>query len=231
MCHADSPYYEFEHFEDIEPCLCCHNQEAPSEAQYYDQKARTRVHYGHLPHWQQHESTYFVTFRLNDSLPKKAINKLLRMRQEWIDRSINLAVMERPSVFYLRLFEQLDTYLESGHGRCFLKAPNIRGIFRSTLIYANRDYWDLHSWVIMPNHTHLLLTMKPDRDLPKALQLVKSYSARHINKELERKGRLWKKESFDHLVRTPSDFLKFQSYILNNPRHLQPGTFCVGLRK
>ncbi|HTC63782.1 MAG TPA: hypothetical protein VK709_13135, partial [Candidatus Saccharimonadales bacterium] len=37
---------------------------------------------GHLPHWESATATYFVTFRLADSLPQKALQKILFARKD-----------------------------------------------------------------------------------------------------------------------------------------------------
>jgi hypothetical protein len=37
----------------------------------------------HLPHWRQGGATYFVTFRLGDSLPQSKLDELDQMRREW----------------------------------------------------------------------------------------------------------------------------------------------------
>jgi hypothetical protein len=38
----------------------------------------------HLPHWRQPGATYFVTFRLADSLPKEKLHELDLLRSEWL---------------------------------------------------------------------------------------------------------------------------------------------------
>ncbi len=37
----------------------------------------------HLPHWRQDGATYFVTFRLGDSLAQSRIHELDGLRLEW----------------------------------------------------------------------------------------------------------------------------------------------------
>ena len=41
---------------------------------------------GNLPHWRQGERTYFVTFRLADSLPTKTLDLWRRERTDWLLR-------------------------------------------------------------------------------------------------------------------------------------------------
>jgi putative transposase len=37
----------------------------------------------HLPHWRQDGATYFVTFRLADSLPQTKLDELRRIKEDW----------------------------------------------------------------------------------------------------------------------------------------------------
>ena len=55
---------------------------------------------------------------------------------------------------------------------------------------------ELFAWVVMPNHVHMLL--KPRGDLMPVLQRIKGASAYKANLLLQRKGRFWLAESFDH---------------------------------
>ncbi len=75
----------------------------------------------------------------------------------------------------------------------------------------------IYAWAIMPNHTHAVLRPHPGTDLSNLLQVWKGASAHRINSILGRKGRLWQKESFDHLVRHSGSLEKFIGYTLENP--------------
>jgi hypothetical protein len=44
------------------------------------------VYEQHLPHWRQDGATYFVTFRLNDSLPQPRLRELDFFRAKWQQR-------------------------------------------------------------------------------------------------------------------------------------------------
>ena len=41
------------------------------------------VYERHLPHWRQDGATYFVTFRLEDSLPQPKLRELELFKAEW----------------------------------------------------------------------------------------------------------------------------------------------------
>lgn len=81
---------------------------------------------------------------------------------------------------------------------------------------ARNSRIDLHSWVIMPNHVHLLLT--PGVSISKLLNSLKAVTARRANLILQKTGKpFWQDESYDRLVRNRDEFRRIQNYIENNP--------------
>jgi putative transposase len=79
-----------------------------------------------------------------------------------------------------------------------------------------RDDCEVHTYAIMPNHVHVLLT--PRISPPRLMQLIKGGSAREANKILGVSGQpFWQRESYDHLVRSNEEFGKIRRYIENNP--------------
>jgi putative DNA methylase len=75
---------------------------------------------------------------------------------------------------------------------------------------------NLHAFVVMPNHVHILVT--PLVPMAKLTQRIKGRSARLANEILGRTGQpFWQDESFDHWVRNSVQFEKIRSYIENNP--------------
>lgn len=69
----------------------------------------------------------------------------------------------------------------------------------------NNNKFDLHTAVLMPDHTHLLLS--PLRDvngwnfsLPQIMHAIKGVSAWKVNVLLGRSGPVWQEEFFDHVV-------------------------------
>ena len=53
--------------------------------QGFDENGEVRIyHSGLLPHWRQDACTYFVTFRLADSLPQSVLRELQHDRRLWM---------------------------------------------------------------------------------------------------------------------------------------------------
>jgi REP element-mobilizing transposase RayT len=75
--------------------------------------------------------------------------------------------------------------------------------------------YQLHSFVVMPNHVHMLVT--PSVPSAKWLRTLKGFTAHEANLILGRTGKpFWQSESYDHLVRS-GEFDRIQKYIENNP--------------
>jgi putative transposase len=96
-----------------------------------------------------------------------------------------------------------------------------RFIVRDALLHYHRVKWDVHLLTVMPDHAHALVTpreLAPGKwhSLSVILQSIKGYSARLINIERGRTGRLWQSESFDRIVRDEAEFDEKAIYILNN---------------
>ncbi len=88
-------------------------------------------------------------------------------------------------------------------------------------IHAHKRKCILDVAVVMPDHVHLTLTPLADANgsfsIPQIMHAIKSEWAHHINKALERKGKVWQDESFDHVLRGDESLAGRTAYILENP--------------
>lgn len=103
-------------------------------------------------------------------------------------------------------------------GPAWLQKPAIADIVSGVIEAADSDrhLCRLHSFVLMPNHVHLLIT--PDRPLREVTHWIKGVSARKANQALGRTGRpFWQDESLDHWARSRHEFEKIERYILEDP--------------
>ncbi|MDH7528379.1 MAG: TaqI-like C-terminal specificity domain-containing protein, partial [Ignavibacteria bacterium] len=175
---------------------------------------------GKLPHMHQGSVWYFVTFRLDDALPKEKIEQLEKEREQWlkVHKKDKTELTEEEKQEYYKLFsERVEEWLNNGYGSCILKDEKIARIVADTLLHFNGERYDLDDWVIMPNHVHLLIRPRNDYTLSDILHSIKSYSAHRINKVLNRKESVWMHESYDHIVRNENSFLAIKNYIRSNP--------------
>ena len=169
-----------------------------------------------LPHWQQNSATYFVTFRLADSLPQIELQLLQQEKEEWQKKHPE-PLSETEKAEYHRLFSQrVDKWLDAGMGECYLKDPQLAKIVADALTYFDGDRYHLGEWVVMPNHVHVIVTPLGNHKLSEITHSWKSFTANQINKYLNRRGQLWQKESYDQIVRSPQHLERVQTYIANH---------------
>jgi REP element-mobilizing transposase RayT len=197
------------------------------EANYFDPAAPLAILEANLPHWRQEFATYFVTFRTADSLPQEKLRRWESERDEWL-RSHPEPLTPDQELNYQRLFsERLQRWLDAGYGECLMARPDVRQIVVQALGHFDGTRYRLHTWVVMPNHAHVVVTPLVEYKLSDILQSWKSFTSKAINKLLGRTGMLWQKESFDHIVRSADSLEQIYAYILANPERLQPGTFTL----
>ena len=188
------------------------------------------IHWRNLPHWQQEGATYFITFRLADSLPASVLQDALRERDEFLRQNERTLSHERKAEFEEFYREKLEAELDKGHGASVLKDEANATIVEQALRHFDGDRYWLGRYVIMPNHVHLLVRPIMGHDLSGILHSWKTFTAREINKRTGQTGQLWQHESFDHLVREEHELDKFSSYIAENPKQagLRPGCYRLG---
>ncbi|MGO4883348.1 MAG: transposase [Bryobacteraceae bacterium] len=152
-----------------------------------------------LPHLYAVGQPLFITFRLYGSLP------------------VNRAFPGQ-NVPSGRAFVAMDRLLDAARtGPTSLKRPEVAQLVLNSLNYgSDMGQYDLHAWVIMSNHVHLLLT--PHINVSNMLCSLKRVTARRANILLNQTGQpFWQDESYDHLVRNGEEFGRIQRYIENNP--------------
>jgi REP element-mobilizing transposase RayT len=208
---------------------------------FYDPEKNIDHHRRNLPHWQQSDAISFVTFRLADSIPTKALNDWDNERRIWLfhrlpsaagDLSDLLSQLTEPDRRdYLRRFgKQFHDLLDSGHGACLLRNPAHSAIVESALLHFDDTRYQLGGYVVMPNHVHVLLAPAPDHTIGSITGSWKRFASREINKLTGSEGSLWQHESFDHLVRDAGSLEGFRRYIRQNPEkaRLHTGEYCLG---
>ena len=76
--------------------------------------------------------------------------------------------------------------------------------------------YELHAWVVMPTHVHVIMT--PKRPFPEIMRWLKWTTARRCNQVLNRSGAFWQDESFDHWIRTGRELESLTAYVEGNPK-------------
>ena len=152
-----------------------------------------------LPHWDVVGHPLFVTFRLHDSLPANRVFPPATLKGG-------------------RAFVAMDRLLDTARsGPIWLRQPEIAQLVIAALHEGEFRFrrYELHAFVIMSNHVHLLVT--PQVVSTKWLGPLKGSTAYQANLILNRQGPFWQDESYDRLVRDSAEFERIRKYIEQNP--------------
>ncbi len=188
-----------------------------SEVCFFNPFTDIRKYRNLLPHWQQPGATYFITFRMGDSIPADRLARWRSEREAWILQHPKPWSFEVERQYHDRFSRKIDTWLDRGHGACSLRVRQVRVNVETTLLHSDDIKYLLHSYVIMPNHVHLLVSLHEEAELEKEVGAWKSISARTINRSLGRRGAFWQEDYFDRLIRDQRHFENCVRYIRRNP--------------
>ncbi|MBK8206938.1 MAG: transposase [Planctomycetes bacterium] len=171
-----------------------------------------------LPHWTAEGATYSVTFRLADSIPASAVERLqaeLADLKARIERGGEVVLSEQIKLARLQS-EAVDDLLNSGQGECLMNQPAIAAIVAGALKHFDGQRYRLIAWCVMPNHVHVVFAPMGVHGLSEILHTWKSFTANQINKQLGRSGTVWQSESYDHLIRDRADLMHHVFYAREN---------------
>jgi len=175
---------------------------------------------GYLPHKEAEQPIYFVTFRLADSLPRELVLGLRRKRE--LLRKSRPAVDATADPAYARelrsLLKKAESCLDSGLGACHMGDQRIAKVVADAILRFQGTRYELLAWCVMPNHVHVVFAPLGEDKLDGIVHSWKSFSALMANRVLQRRGKFWQREYFDHLVRSEGSLAKILHYVKENPR-------------
>ena len=177
----------------------------------------------YLPHWSKEGATYAVTFRLVDAVPEDVSEAWRIQRQAVVERAAqqDRRLTWKEGVELHQLYsEKIETFLDAGHGECLLRDPVAAQVVQDALKHFDGERYDIVAWVVMPNHVHVVLTPFAEHELSRIVQSWKSFTAKEINRMLNRRGSLWMEEYYDHLIRDEKDLGNQVDYVLKNPERV-----------
>ncbi len=201
-----------------------------SQFQFFDGDAELSITEGSLPHWQNSGCTYFITYRLADSLPSSVVHRIESERKQWLSahgvdskdsdwkQQIQKLGLLDFAAYQRFVAEMFEGELDSLHGDCILRNVTVATLVGDSLRFFDGIRYSLAAYVVMPNHVHVLVCFRKGHSMLKQCYGWKHFQASQINKLLGTSGPVFQAESFDHLVRDRDHFWKFCDYIANNPR-------------
>ncbi len=170
-----------------------------------------------LPHSEQPQATYLVTFWLADSVPQKLPQHWREEQDTWLKFHPKPWDWKTEREYHRRFVEQREDWLDRGHGSCLLRDSETAQIVADALRFFDGERYYLDAFVIMPNHVHALVQPTGDNSLSEILHSWKSFTANEINRLMRRREELWMHESYDHIVRDWEELLSWRRYIAGNP--------------
>jgi REP element-mobilizing transposase RayT len=114
-------------------------------------------------------------------------------------------------------FVATDRMLDTARtGPMYLRMPEIAELTVGAIESRASSEYDLHSYAVMANHVHLLIT--PYAEVSVITRSLKGTTAREANRALHLTGQpFWQDESYDRLVRDGAGFRRITRYIDLNP--------------
>ncbi len=197
----------------------------------FDELRAARIYQRNLPHWRQEGCTYFVTFRLADSIPDGVRAQWAHEQGLWLKRhgiefdgargqwhrAFEKLPRDEQFRFHKHFNRQVQSCLDRGLGACYLHDARCLKTVQSKLAAEDGSRDHLGDFVIMPNHVHLLITPVTGHKLEFILKSIKGGSAVECNRTLGRSGTFWQADSYDHIVRSLEELQAYREYIAANP--------------
>ncbi|MCU1272137.1 MAG: transposase [Acidobacteriaceae bacterium] len=101
--------------------------------------------------------------------------------------------------------------------RLFVVEPYAKLFLKTQYGYKRQGSFLLHSFVLMPEHVHLLLTPAHDTTLERVVQLIKGGYSHNFGSEFGRNKEVRQRGFTDHRIRDAQDFVTHREYIHQNP--------------
>jgi hypothetical protein len=168
--------------------------------QPYDPHHTVSKSWRNLPHWDQPGGTYFITFRLSDSLSAEVRARMAELR----------------ATDNFEAFAWVDRYLDAGLGSCLLAEPENAQTVMSALRHFDGTRYHLGAFVVMPNHVHILTQPIVPHARTEVVHSWKSYTAHELQHSTGTWGPVWQDESFE--TKSNCDGFTITSYRI--PRRL-----------
>jgi putative transposase len=83
--------------------------------------------------------------------------------------------------------------------------------------YVTTHKFELHDFVVMPDHVHLLITVRGNMTIEKAMQFIEGGFSFRLRKEFGYLGEVWQREFSEVRVDDRHSFLRYRDYIAHNP--------------
>ena len=134
-----------------------------------------------------------------------------------------IAYLKSQNQRLFQLFLKYDLELANYKNPSFsLNEPNLAKLLTDAFHFYDAKHYELHAYCVMPNHVHLLIrALKDEQDsyyrISNIVKTLKTYTAKEINKALNKTGTVWDNYYFDRIIRDVDSYHNVVKYILENP--------------
>jgi putative transposase len=107
------------------------------------------------------------------------------------------------------------TTVTSQRRALFQRTANAELLQQLLFRYRDQGRYQLHGFVIMPDHVHLLLTPSPAQTLALCIKCIKGGFSYAVRAQFG--GEIWQPSFHEHRIRDTEDFQNQLHYIAANP--------------
>jgi putative transposase len=97
----------------------------------------------------------------------------------------------------------------------FVRTENAELLVKTLFHYRDQGRYQLHGFVVMPEHLHVLLTPSLNQTVERCAQCIKGGFSHEVRKQFA--GEVWQPGFHEHRVRDEEDFRRQLGYIAANP--------------
>lgn len=180
-------------------------------------------------HWYAPGKLQHIVWRTADSIPQCEARPLLQYIETF--KETHPEPWDQRIRYQLenKIGKRINQILDRGYGKCHLRSKECRQILIDTLLYSiPPEHMEMISYVIMPNHIHILARCyTPLEDL---LEEIKSKSGISINRLVGMSGSFWHHGYYDRMLRNDTHLRNVMYYIVNNPRHIAKNEYSLWIK-
>jgi len=158
---------------------------------------------GYLPHLEVLGATQFLTWRLHDAIDPARWEVWQKMYGG--DESAR------------QIWREAEKHLDQHGGTAYFRRPELAHRVMAAIVSHHGKECEIQAAVVMPNHVHLVVTLREDVEVSKFIGRIKGATSHEINQVLGRTGPLWQSGYFDRLVRSADHLARCIKYVHWNP--------------
>jgi type I restriction enzyme R subunit/menaquinone-specific isochorismate synthase/putative DNA methylase len=173
-----------------------------------------------LPHYQEKDAIYFITFSLDGAIPASTAADLSAARQQALALAQQMRTTAERREHALAAershFLAMDSLLDRpDRGPRWLSRKPLAECVKSKILSLERKECDLFAFCIMCNHVHVVASIHSN--ISELVGPLKNSTAKECNLLLGRSGRFWRREWYDRIVRDERQLKVTIAYVRNNP--------------